>query len=333
MSHTMKTFSLCAMCAAVAVGVSALPDEPAPAPKTAPPPATANDKLPGRPVSPTSEKPVLRSVEVSPGAVPLNKEQTVFLDKPRGKLLLKTRVALREGSLELFCCLKQTKEHESVLSLESRAQVVHAGLLALGAHSGEPARFDPKYTPPTGDRIDIFVNWYDERGKAHRAPAQSWVRRVTRRTFIEKLAKLPPEVHLAEGADLRYDAELGELYWFGAMSAEQNRKLRGLSSDKAFQRAIDALYESSRVQPMTAVWVFTGSGFFTDDETGKKYYLAEDGDLICVANFANATLDVALESSAGNDGLLFEAYTERIPPRGTPVLVELIPVQAPPPAK
>ena len=77
---------------------------------------------------------------------------------------------------------------------------------------------------------------------------------------------------------------------------------------------------------MKADWVFAGSGFYTDEDTGKKFYLAEDGDLICVANFAGATVDVSVESSSQGEGLLFEAFTERIPPKGTPVTLELIPV-------
>ena len=37
-------------------------------------------------------------------------------------------------------------------------------------------------------------------------------------------------------------------------------------------------------------------------------------------------IDVAVPSSSQGDDLLFEAYTERIPPRGTPVTLELIPI-------
>ena len=74
---------------------------------------------------------------------------------------------------------------------------------------------------------------------------------------------------------------------------------------------------------MKANWVFAGSGF-----TKENYYLAEDGDVICVANFPTATLDLAAKSSSqGNSNLLYEAYTERIPPRGTAVTIELIPVK------
>ena len=43
------------------------------------------------------------------------------------------------------------------------------------------------------------------------------------------------------------------------------------------------------------------------------------GDLICVSNFPTATLDLPIESSQSNEALLFEAFTGRVPPRGTQV--------------
>lgn len=66
------------------------------------------------------------------------------------------------------------------------------------------------------------------------------------------------------------------------------------------------------MREMKADFVFTGSGFFTDEKTGEQFYHAEVGDLICVANFSSlSVIDVAAESSAPtNDGLMFEAYTE-----------------------
>jgi hypothetical protein len=75
-------------------------------------------------------------------------------------------------------------------------------------------------------------------------------------------------------------------------------------------------------------WVFVGSRFMgAEDNPAKVHYLANDGDVICVANFEAALLDVPILSTASgvND---YEAHTERIPPVDTPVLVILEPVQA-----
>lgn len=72
-------------------------------------------------------------------------------------------------------------------------------------------------------------------------------------------------------------------------------------------------------------WVFAGSAFAKDEFTGKVYYQADGGDFICVSNFATAMLDLPVESSSINQELTFEAFTERIPERGTPVTLILAP--------
>ncbi len=78
-------------------------------------------------------------------------------------------------------------------------------------------------------------------------------------------------------------------------------------------------------KPMTHPWVFAGSRFWKDEESGRQIYQAESGDFICVSNFASATLDIPVQSSQANDGLLFEANTPKIPPIGTPVRLVLQP--------
>ena len=69
-------------------------------------------------------------------------------------------------------------------------------------------------------------------------------------------------------------------------------------------------------------WVFAGSSFWTDPADGTEYYQADGGDLICVSNFPTAMLDLPVESSQSNEALLFEAFADRVPPRGA--AVELI---------
>jgi hypothetical protein len=74
--------------------------------------------------------------------------------------------------------------------------------------------------------------------------------------------------------------------------------------------------------------VFAGSGFRVNESTGEKRYLGEEGNLICVSNFPDAVLDIPVESSSANAALLFEAFTDRIPPVGTPVTIVLVPARA-----
>lgn len=190
----------------------------------------------------------------------LDPKEPVWLTKDRKSVVVQSMVCQRQAPLEMFACLLNTKEHESVLTVPVKAFVIHAGLLAAGAEPGTPVRWEPEFAPPTGTEIKIELLWKDEQGKVQRASAQEWV--------------------------------------------------RDMSTGKAM------------VQP----WVFAGSMMYEDQETKKKYYMADgSGDLICVSNFASATLDVPIRSSDSNASLMFEAFTEHIPPLGTPVTIVLTP--------
>lgn len=271
---------------------------------------------------------LLVRAEERPAANPvaLNREGTVLLDKGGGKVLLKGQIALREGPLELLCCKKQTKEHESILAVDTKAYVIHTALLALGAKPGAPAKIEPAFQPASGQKIQIFVQWTDAAGKSHRVRAQTWVRYLQQRFYVVKMEKLPVDLVFPKPSELRYDRPTQELSWYGRMTAEQRDRLAGLSADAGYRAAIQKFYTDSQSRELDADWVFVGSGFYKDPETGKNVYLAEDGDLICVANFSNAVLDVPVRSSASNETLLFEAHTDRIPPKGTAVTLELVPV-------
>ncbi|MBS0264072.1 MAG: hypothetical protein JSS02_19205 [Planctomycetes bacterium] len=265
--------------------------------------------------------------------VRLNEAGTVLLDKKNKRVLLKTHVVLQQGALEMLVCKKQTKEHEAILAVDAQAYVIHAGLLAIDAKPGTPFRFDNGYHPPTGQKIDIFLSWTDDKGKSHRVPARSWIRQAINRFWVVKMESLPEGVTLPKTSELRFDRKLKELSWYGSMTTRERDAFLALSKDKAFREAILSFFEQSQQREMQADWVFAGSGFYVDEDTGNKYYLAEDGDLICVANFSGAMLDLSSESSATNAERNYEAYTDRIPPKGTEVLVELIPVAEKAPAK
>jgi hypothetical protein len=92
-------------------------------------------------------------------------------------------------------------------------------------------------------------------------------------------------------------------------------------------RAQDWIKEMRTGKALDQTWIFGGSGFWKEESTGKEYYMAEGGDFICVANFPSAMLDLPFESSESNSDLLYQAFTERIPPRGTPVTLILKPKQ------
>jgi hypothetical protein len=88
-------------------------------------------------------------------------------------------------------------------------------------------------------------------------------------------------------------------------------------------RAQQWIRDTSTEKEMAYDWVFGGSGFYVDPETKVQHYFADDGDLICVSNFGTATLDLPIKSTQLSDGLLFECYPDRIPPRKTPVRLVL----------
>lgn len=193
------------------------------------------------------------------GARRLSPDYDVWIDSKAGTVIIDGQISLREGMLEMFACLRNTKEHESIVSANTRAFIVHAALLSLGAEPGTPVQFMPEFKPPSGTEIEILVQWIDEEGNEETAPAQELIK------------------------DIR--------------------------TGKA----------------MVHPFVFAGSLFSVDPETGERHYMAEGGDFICVSNFGTAMLDVPVESSPSNEALAFVAFTERIPPLGAPVRLILKP--------
>lgn len=187
----------------------------------------------------------------------------VWVNPQTKQVVMSAEVCRREGALEMFACLTQTKEHESILSVFTEAQVVHALLMALGAQPGRPVEFVPEYKAAAGPEIEVTVYWRDDAGKVREARGQDWVR------------------------DIRTK------------------------------------------EPLAHPWVFGGSGFWKDQTTGQEHYLAEYGDFICVSNFSSAMIDLPIESSQSEAGLLFEPFTERIPPMGSRVTLVLTPTIEP----
>jgi len=240
----------------------AVEPEPKPEPEPEPQPAAGDQQPAEVPAEPEAEN----VPELGPPLVDnpkdlkkLDPARPVWLDAANKRIVMVGRICQTQTPLELFACLKDSKEHEAIVVVDIKAFTAHAGLLAVGAEVGNPVKFDPEYVPASGTEIEVTVLWTDKDGKLQTARAQDWVRNVR----TKKAMKHP--------------------------------------------------------------WVFAGSGFWEDETTGVKHYQAEGGDFICVSNFSSAMLDLPIESSQANSALLFEAFTERIPPRGTPVTLILTP--------
>lgn len=112
----------------------------------------------------------------APSLKRLSKTDAVWIDENLKELVVRGTVVLDRGPLELFACPKGTKEHEAVVAVDAKAQIVHAGLLALGLEPGKPVSFDPKYVAATGPVVKIRMRWKGKDGKVVETQAQDWIR-------------------------------------------------------------------------------------------------------------------------------------------------------------
>ncbi|MEM9943613.1 MAG: YdjY domain-containing protein [Planctomycetota bacterium] len=80
-------------------------------------------------------------------------------------------------------------------------------------------------------------------------------------------------------------------------------------------------------------WVFGGSGFWKDPDSGEEIYYGNGGEMICLSNFSTATIDLNVESSESTSDLAYTAFTENIPPVGTKVYVVIKPGEVIPPKR
>jgi len=249
-------------------------------------PALASQPGPSAEREPPAEPPLPPPLVDQPERLQrLHPKYPVWIDPDREHVLMVGRICQRRAPLELFACLRGSKEHESVVVVDTKAYVVHAGLLAVGAEPGSPVEFVPEFKPASGTEIDVTVVWEDASGRRRRARAQDWVRDVAGMySMFEGVVANP------------FDEELN---LDDQSAAWKNMEYPWVFAGSQFLR-------DER----------TGQQYYQADG---------EGDLICVSNFPSAVLDVPIRSSDSNAALLFEAYTERIPALGTPVTLILTP--------
>jgi hypothetical protein len=178
------------------------------------------------------------------------------------RVIVVSRVVLREGQLEGLLCRDGTKQHEYIVATPVDARDIHTALLAANGKPGTPVQFQPKYVPASGSVIKVTLQ-YQKDGKLMTARGQDWIR----------------------------DVKAGK-----AMEAD---------------------------------WVFAGSRFVPNSEEPNKppIYLANQGDYICVCNMESAMLDLPVRSPKSLDMRVYDAFTERIPPKDTKVeiIFEVVP--------
>jgi hypothetical protein len=211
----------------------------------------------------------------------------------------------------------------------------------------QPQAVAPKLSPPEGatqlsPKYDVWVDAakgvviVDGRIALRRGMLEMFS--CTRNTKEhESIVAADAQAFLVHAGLLRLGAEVGHpVQFMNAANEPEFKPPAGTEIDievmwhdaggkEHTARAQDWIRDMKTGKAMTYPWVFAGSRFWTDPDTGRQYYQAEGGDFICVANFGTAMLDIPVKSSQSNDELEFEAFTDRIPPVGTPVRMFLKP--------
>ncbi len=82
------------------------------------------------------------------------------------------------------------------------------------------------------------------------------------------------------------------------------------------RRAQDMIRNSETQKPMETHWVFGGSLVINDEG-----YYGDGGALVCLSNFAVATMDIPIKSVDSDAYLMYEALTENIPEVNTQVFL------------
>lgn len=181
----------------------------------------------------------------------------VWLDPKNKRIVVLGRTCRPAYLLEYFISIPE-KSYESVVEVQMKAWVVHAGLLSFGIEPGQPVKWDPEYSPPRGPKIEIEVRWKDQQQKVQSARAQDWIRHVKTK------------------------------------------------------------------MPLEEDFVFTGSGFWKDESTGKAFYQADGGDFVSVLNLPSSMIDLPVRSPSDPESRIFEANAEKMPPPGTPVTLLIL---------
>ena len=118
-------------------------------------------------------------------------------------------ICLNAGMLEVFICPRQTKEHESVISVNALSSQVHAALLAVGAEPGHPVKWQDEYEPASGPVIQITLMWRDDdTGQVVKRRGQELVRNID-------TGKVMQHDWVFGGSQTYTDPETGETYYYG----------------------------------------------------------------------------------------------------------------------
>ncbi|MGA0899173.1 MAG: YdjY domain-containing protein [Luteolibacter sp.] len=224
-----------------------------------------------------------------PGEDPLNKLDLagVTINAKERYVDVDSVVCLDGGALELIATLKDSKEHESIISVLAKPVHIHMALLLVGAKAGNPAMQKPigegedkrwVFIPARGQKVHVSLVIKDEQGNPLEKPIADFICHVSdEAAFIEQLNHPGKKVE-----------------------------------EKKFP---------------TSEFLFVGSHLIDAGEGQPRRYIAEEsGNVISISTFGDEMLGMSEHFGHVNGSLVWEIDTDVLPKLGTPVTLRLRPV-------
>ena len=100
--------------------------------------------------------------------------KSLWFDPESRRVVLRARVALRDGFLEHLLCRVNSKEHESIFATDAEPKLIHAALILAVGEPGTTVRYRPEFQPPTGPPVEITAEW-TEAGQTKTLDARQFV--------------------------------------------------------------------------------------------------------------------------------------------------------------
>ncbi len=194
----------------------------------------------------------------------------------------------RHDTLEYLACpFKNGKLHETVIALDADPATINLALMALRYESGGGIERLGDPSIPLGDRVLIYVEW-------------DWNEELAIREFLRNV---DPPWKRPNHVGVREKVREGAIKW------KPGPKVR--------LRAEDVIFDRINGRPMERTeWVFNGSSFRKDRETGRYYFTATmDGVLAAVYRDPAAVFNTPL--AEGRDDIYYCVRDTVAPPRGT----------------
>jgi hypothetical protein len=215
--------------------------------------------------------------------------QDVFAIKEARAVVCEGYIVLdRHDPLEYVACpIKNGKLHETVVGTSADPALINLAMIALKYKSGGGVERLGDTAIPFGDKVEMFVEWDFNEARAIAA----WLETV------EPAWKRPNYAGVIE--------RKGE----GVITWKPGTVVR--------MRLEDCAFDQVENRPMPPVkWVYTGSAFARDDDTGRRYYRATvDGVLAAVYRDPVAVFNSPLKT--GVDDTSYHVNDALVPPRGT----------------